>query len=173
MTGLTYPEVGATRDDSLPAGYRHVRRRVEIGRGTAAMAAAATALMTFEFLRRAGLRPVVTASRAAVGVGVTGRFGIGPLRLAAPCRIVWTVDGQDAAGFGYGTLAGHPERGEEAFVVSLDDDVVWFTVRAFSRPDRWYVRAGGPAAHWTQDLVTRRYIAAMHRCVADARPTGD
>ena len=43
---------------------------------------------------------------------------------------------RDPAGFGYGTLPGHPERGEEAFVVGRDDaDGVWFEVpRSAARP---------------------------------------
>ncbi len=169
MTDLTYPEVGATRDDVLPAGYRHVTRRVEIGRGAALMARAGNALMTFEMLRRAGLRPDVSAPRAAVGVAVTGHFGLGPLAIASPCRVVWSVEEKDRAGFGYGTLPGHPERGEEAFVLDRDaQDIVWFTVRAFSRPNRWFMRAAGPVAHLTQDMITRRYLASMRRCAAGA-----
>src|SRR4051794_13042442 len=36
MTGLTYAEVGATREEALPAGYRHVRRHNPLGTGPGA-----------------------------------------------------------------------------------------------------------------------------------------
>ena len=39
--------------------------------------------------------------------------------LAMPCRIVSVIDGQTRWGFAYGTLPGHPEQGEEAFIVSI------------------------------------------------------
>src|SRR5262245_40597893 len=117
MSELTYPEVGATRQERLPDGYRHVRRRVRLGDADV-FAAAATGLMTFAVYRGAGLRPTTSAPRASVGVTVTNRLGVGPFAIAAPCRIVWAVDEPERAGFGYGTLTGHPEIGEEAFLVS-------------------------------------------------------
>jgi uncharacterized protein (UPF0548 family) len=39
--------------------------------------------------------------------------------------VVWTVDEPNRIGFGYGTLQGHPESGEESFVVSREDDDSW------------------------------------------------
>jgi uncharacterized protein (UPF0548 family) len=162
MSELTYPEVGATAQDRLPSGYRHVRRRVRLG-DDEVFAAAATGLMTFAMNRAAGLRPTTSAPRAAVGVTVTSRLGFGPVAIAAPCRIVWTVDEPERAGFGYGTLPGHPEIGEEAFVVARETDGVWFSVVAFSRPGAWYARLGAPVGRWLQDYVTTRYTTAMRR----------
>ncbi|MEK8107370.1 DUF1990 family protein [Micromonospora sp. M12] len=41
--------------------------------------------------------------------------------------------------------------GRGAFEVVRDDDgAVWFEVRAFSLPDRWFTRAGGPAVQVVQ-----------------------
>jgi uncharacterized protein (UPF0548 family) len=74
---------------------------------------------------------------------VAAGLGVGPLRLWAPCEVIWTVTDADEIGFGYGTLPGHPASGEESFVVSIDEaDRVWLTVTAFSRPARWFTRAG-------------------------------
>ncbi len=160
---LTYPEVGATRDPVLPGGYRQIQARARIGVGPRVYAAAARALRGFDMQRQAGLRVRTDSPAAAVGAEVTLGFGIGPLRLWAPCRVLWVVDEPDRYGYGYGTLAGHPESGEESFLVSLADDEVWFEVRAFSRPARWFTRIGGPAGHLVQDLVTDRYRAAVHR----------
>jgi uncharacterized protein (UPF0548 family) len=100
MTEVTYPEVGATERGGLPPGYRHVRVSAEIGTGDATMARATAALLSFELMRRAGLRPEPSAPRAAVGVDVLCRPGIGPLALPVPCRVVWTADESRRAGFG-------------------------------------------------------------------------
>jgi uncharacterized protein (UPF0548 family) len=62
------------------------------------------------------------------------------------------------------TLPGHPERGEEAWLVSLDaQERVWADIRAFSRPRAWYARLGGPVTHALQEHVTNRYVRALAR----------
>ncbi|MFF5175858.1 DUF1990 family protein [Micromonospora sp. NPDC000089] len=142
MSELTYPEAGATRDGPLPAGYHHLRHRVRLPDGS--FAAAADAVLSFRLHRAAGVVMRTDAPRAAPGVRVTPGLGVGPLRVWGPTEVVWVADGDDRAGFGYGTLPGHPERGEEAFLVRRGADGVFFEVTAFSLPARWYVRAAGP-----------------------------
>ena len=144
MPALTYPHVGATERGELPPGWRHVRHRVRLPDGC--FAAAGSAVLGWRLHRAAGIRMDADADRAAPGVRVVGKLGVGPLRLPAPCEVVWAVDGGYRAGFGYGTLPGHPARGEEAFVVSRDAaDRVWFEVVAFSQPAGRIMRAAGPA----------------------------
>jgi uncharacterized protein (UPF0548 family) len=106
----------------------------------------------------AGLRVAASADRVAVG-GVV-RCRLGPLPI--PCRVVWVVDEPDRVGFGYGTLPGHPETGEEAFVVSRDPaGVVTLTVTAYSRPGLLLTRLAGPVGRWGQRLMIRRYARAL------------
>ncbi|GGM27254.1 DUF1990 family protein [Micromonospora yangpuensis] len=144
MTALTYPHVGATRTGALPAGWRHVRHRVRLPAGSFATAGAA--VLSWRLHRAAGIRIDADGPRAAPGVRVTSGLGVGPLRLRAPCEVVWSAADAHRAGFGYGTLPGHPATGEEAFVVSRDDTGrVWFEVIAFSRPQSRLMRAAGPA----------------------------
>jgi uncharacterized protein (UPF0548 family) len=159
---LTYPEVGATRSGVLPSGYHHLRRRMPLGRDV--FGAAGAAVLTWRMHRAVGLRIEATAERAAPGVTVVSGLGVGPVRLSAPCEVVWAVDDDRRAGFGYGTLPGHPERGEEAFLVERDDDGgVWLTVTAFSRPARWYSRAAGPLVVAFQHAYARRCGAVLRR----------
>lgn len=161
MSGPTYPEVGATRG-ALPSGYAHLDRRRTIGRGAGDFARAADAVMTWQVQRRAGLTVRASSERAATGVRVTVRLGVGRLGVDAPCVVVLTVDEPRRRGFAYGTLAGHPEQGEELFLVEHHaDDTVTLTVRAFSRPALWWTRAAGPAARLVQRLVTERYLRAL------------
>ncbi|MHA6764372.1 DUF1990 family protein [Streptacidiphilus sp. PAMC 29251] len=159
MEPFTYREIGATRSGSLPDGYAEVHRRVRLGSGPEVFAAAGEAVLTWRLHRAVGVRPRADADRAAPGVRVTVRMGF----LAAPCAVVWAVDSASEAGFGYGTLPGHPECGEEGFLVQLEQGEVWFTVNAFSRPDRWFTRAGGPLVPLFQKLYVRRCGQVMRR----------
>lgn len=73
------------------------------------------------------------------------RLGLGPISVRAPVRVVYLIDEPTRTGFAYGTLPGHPESGEEAFVVQLQDSgVVTFGITAFSRPATTLARLGGP-----------------------------
>lgn len=163
---LTYPEVGATREGPLPPGYLHVTRHARLGSGAALFRRAADALARWQPERGAGLLVRSDAERAGLGVEFAAGVGAGPLRLWVPCRIVWIVDEPDRYGFGFGTLPGHVERGEESFLLSIDAaGDVWFDIRAFSRPAKWWVKLGAPMARLVQAKVTDRYVAAM-RAVA-------
>jgi uncharacterized protein (UPF0548 family) len=86
---------------------------------------------------------------------------------AVPVRVVYVIDEPLRKGFAYGTLPGHPEQGEEAFVVDFrDDDSVWLTIRAFSRPSSWVFWAGYPIVRLMQQIYTSRYEHALARPIA-------
>ena len=90
-------------------------------------------------------------------------------RPAASCRVVYCTDEAMSFGFAYGTLPGHPERGEESFHVRLDDQgVVSFHVVAFSRPGDLATKLAGPIATSVQSMATRRYIEGIKRYVGSA-----
>lgn len=166
---LTYPEIGATAGQ-LPAGYRHVVRRVPLGQGRAVFDRCSTALMTWEVHRRSGLQVRASASPARRDAVVSQRVGIRSLGIVAPCRVVYVVDEPDRRGFAYGTLPGHPETGEEAFVISWQrDGSVTLELTAFSRPANILSRLGGPVTRLVQDRVTDRYVVAARRIV-DSEP---
>jgi uncharacterized protein (UPF0548 family) len=156
---LTYPEVGATESGRLPAGYGHLRVRRQIGSGRGRFERAADAVMHWGMQRGAGLRVWASSEVAVVGTVVIVRIGF----LPAPCRVVYVVDEPDIRGFGYGTLPGHPESGEERFVVRRDPvtDAVFAEVSAFSRPATWWSRAGGPLATVAQRVIARRYLRGV------------
>jgi uncharacterized protein (UPF0548 family) len=158
---LTYREVGGTRGD-LPAGYRHLTRRVPIGHGRQPFTDAANAVRQWQVQVRAGLKVSASSPAAVPGAVVILGLGIGPLRLDAPCRVVYVVDDRRRSGFAYGTLAGHPESGEEAFMIEHhDDDMVSFTVTAFSRPSTRLAKISGPFARIVQRRITARYLSSL------------
>lgn len=77
-------------------------------------------------------------------------------------QVVWTVEEERRRGFGYATLPGHPETGEEAFVVTLDHDGhVHIDIVAFSNPARWYSRLGAPAVPPLQRFAVAAYARAV------------
>ena len=158
---LTYQEVGQTAG-RLPPGYHHLRRTVTAGSGRDVFAAATQLLFGWQVHRRAGLR--VTPSSATVSLGSVVLLGLGggPLRINAPCRVVYTVEEPGIKGFAYGTLPGHPESGEEAFIVEQrTDGMVIFTITAFSRPARTLTKIAGPIGRSVQGKITGRYLAAL------------
>lgn len=164
---FTYAEHGATRKAALPAGYRHLRRDVPIGEGPETFDRAATALFGWRMHRGAGLG-VLADHPAVPGVPVVIRIGLGRLALNAPCRVVYRMDKPDQRGFAYGTLPGHPESGEEAFVLHLTaGGTVRFRITAFSRPATALARIGGPLTSLAQELVTAAYVRSMREL---ARP---
>jgi uncharacterized protein (UPF0548 family) len=127
-------------------------------------AAAATLLMTWEMHRRSGLTVESSSPRAAVGEVVRLGVRLGPATVLAPGRVVSVIDEARRQGFAYGTLPGHPEQGEESFVLSLlDDETVELAVVAFSRPAVWWSRAGAPVSRWVQRRITARYLAALRQ----------
>jgi uncharacterized protein (UPF0548 family) len=159
---LTYPEVGATAGSEVPAGYGGLERSLVLGTGPEVFERAVTGLLSWQMHRRTGLGLAGNAPTAVTGSCVELFIGRRPFALTAPCRVVYEVTEPRRRGFAYGTLPGHPESGEEAFVVThRDDDQVIFTVRAFSRPATLVARIGGPFARLAQALATRRYLSAL------------
>jgi uncharacterized protein (UPF0548 family) len=111
--------------------------------------------------RRAGLK-VDADGPVAEGRAAVLRLGIGRLVVKAPVRVVHLVDEPRRQGFAYGTLPGHPECGEESFVVEqLADGRVILEITAFSRPASRLARLSGPAGRWVQRRITERYLRAL------------
>jgi uncharacterized protein (UPF0548 family) len=164
---FTYRAVGATRHGALPRGYDHVDREHVVGSGRAAFDRAAAAVLDWSAQRGAGLRVQASGPAGVPGTVVLMTAGLPRLGLDIPCRVVWAVDEPDRRGFGYGTLPGHPESGEESFVVSLrpGGDVV-YTLRAFSRLATPLSRLGGPISHRVQTLALDRYVTTIRRAAS-------
>ena len=163
---LTYPEVGATRRE-LPAGYAHLRHRLLLGHGAEVLNRAEAALLDWQAQSGAGL---VVAADGPVAPDRTVVLGLGrPLALVIPCRVVWTLHTGRRRGFAYGTLPGHPESGEECFVLEhAENDEIWLTIAAFTRPGSLLIRSLGPVGPALQRFYVRRYAVAIRRSVSSA-----
>jgi uncharacterized protein (UPF0548 family) len=168
---LSYGEVGATRTLS-PQGYDIDHNRVQLGAGKAAFEAGCAALRQWKMFPQPWTRifPGAPPIREEQVVALLAR-AMGFYWLNA-CRIVYVVQEDKPVkrfGFAYGTLPSHVERGEERFVIEwLEDDSVWYEIRAFSRPRYWMVRLGYPIARRLQRRFARDSKAAMISAVAEA-----
>jgi uncharacterized protein (UPF0548 family) len=159
---LSYADVGGTAGE-LPTGYHHVRRWRVLPAGTQ-FEATARALMQWQVQVRSGLRVEASNPIATLGTDVVMRLGVGRFSIAAPCRVIRVVDERDRRGFAYGTLAGHPESGEESFSVThLANGDVRFDIVAFSLPRTRLARVGGPVTPAVQRFVTNRYLRSLDR----------
>lgn len=86
----------------------------------------------------------------------------GALGVRAPVRVVYVIDEPRRKGFAYGTLPGHPESGEESFIVDQrDDGTVWLTVTQFSRPSNGWWWSVYPVLRAFQAIYMRRYLRAL------------
>ncbi len=79
------------------------------------------------------------------GTVVLMRWGVGFLSLRIPCRVVEVIDEPRRKGFAYVTLVGHPESGEEQFLLErLDDGSITFTITVVSKPASTLAKLGAP-----------------------------
>lgn len=157
---LTYAEV----DRPVvvpPVGFAHFSRTRPIA-ASIDFGVAGRALMTWQVQARSGLRILASSLEVELGAVVIMRLGIGAVALSIPCRVVDVIDEPDRQGFSYGSLPGHPESGEESFILHrAADGVTTFTVSAFSRPASRLARLGGPLTTAMQRFMTGKYLHAL------------
>jgi uncharacterized protein (UPF0548 family) len=86
--------------------------------------------------------------------------------------VVYTVEEADRREFAYGTLPGHPEQGEEAFMVMIrSTGDVRIRIRAFSRPASLLAKSGRRPTRMIQEHATDRYVDAIqHLAQRDTNP---
>jgi uncharacterized protein (UPF0548 family) len=158
----SYSEVGATSNSSLPAGYRLDHYERQLGSDENVFERAVEALRGWKAHAGAGVEVVPGDARVTVGATVLLLIKAAGLWAVAPFRVVYVVDEPDRFGFAYGTLAGHPERGEVAMIVERHHrDGVVFRIVSFSRTVDPVARFGAAVTRLFQRRVSDRYVAAL------------
>jgi uncharacterized protein (UPF0548 family) len=157
---LTYAPAGCTLDGTAPVSLTRREWSTTFGSGHD-FALAVDALSHWKVQEHAGL-VVRSDGPMAVGTNVAMSAGLPIGFIDVTCRVVAVVDEPDRFGFAYGTLSVHPERGEEAFIVSRSAEGFRFDVTAVSRPASRLVRIASPVAHRLQAAATDRYLGAMN-----------
>ncbi|QWC85370.1 DUF1990 domain-containing protein [Nocardioidaceae bacterium] len=161
---LTYDTVGATTPGGppVPSGWHSFAHERVLERRD--LQDLAEELFAWRMQEHSGLRAASSEVPLVEGTVVVLRLGVGALSLRIPCRVVAVHRSGEEAWFAYGTLPGHPERGEERFGIRRRDDgaVVAYVV-AFSRPASVLTRLGGPATRAFQRVMAHRYLRALDR----------
>jgi uncharacterized protein (UPF0548 family) len=162
---FAYPEVGATSNDQSLPGYANDRNRVLLGKGEAVYLAACDALRQWRMFPGgwAWIEPKGAPQQAGQNMAMVAKV-MGMYWLNG-CRIVYTLNGTGPDrrfGFAYGTLPDHAECGEERFSIEwLEDDTVWYDLKAFSQPRHWLTRMFNPVARWYQQRFVRESLKKM------------
>lgn len=160
---LTYEGAGRTRTVPPPHGYTSFTETRKL-RATTDFESAAQALMSWQVQIRAGLHVAASTMQIVESAVCVMTLGRPPFGLTIPCKVIYIIAAPDERGFAYGTLPGHPESGEEAFILRRDaDGAAHFTITAFSRPATLLAKIGGPLTRQCQRAMTRRYLNAMDR----------
>ncbi|WP_427134277.1 DUF1990 family protein [Pseudarthrobacter sp. S9] len=169
---LNYEGIGTTEHGPAPADVECLISQAYVGDGLAAYRRAVQGMLTWQLQKRAGLRVRAESDVVVPGTRVVSGFGVGPFRIDAPCEVVWVRrpvpgDGPQSAGFGFGTLPGHPVRGEEAFEIFIDEkDMVTIKITAFGVPSNRFYAAGGTVAKRARRRITSRYIRSAQELAA-------
>lgn len=159
---VTYPEIGATRGGELPVGYRADRYERRLGVGKGSFEKAVAAMLQWETHTGAGVRVHPKDARIAEGETVLFVFDVLGVSVIAPCRVVYVDETVDSFTAAYGSLPGHPERGEVAMTARRDaDGVVTGRIVSFSRTIDPLARAALPVTRLVQKRVTARYLEAL------------
>ncbi|WP_307815643.1 DUF1990 family protein [Myceligenerans indicum] len=150
-----------------PDGWRAYERTVRLGSGTDLWNTASTAALSWGIKTRSGFTvdpPLEEGRVARQGERYWLLARIGPIHVREPVEVVATVTSSRRAALAYGTLTGHPVSGEEAFIVSRDDDGnVSLTLRSLTRAGRGPWRALFPVILIAQRIYRRRYLRALRR----------
>jgi uncharacterized protein (UPF0548 family) len=162
----TYPVAGASADRGEGDGFRRHHYEARLGEGLATYRRAVEGLQTWRAHGVAGIGVYPSEEPVRRGDTVVVTLGARFLALAAPCRVVAVIDEPARWGFTYATLPGHPEQGEESFVVGLEaDGSVRFRIDVVSRPGDRLVRLAGGAGRAAQAAGSRAYLRALQRYV--------
>jgi len=163
---FSYPDAGASRGVP-PTGYRSINESIVAGHGEEAFARLVNGILGWYVHRDSGVRVLAAAPVIAAGVDVAlGAKSAGAF-IVMTCRVVYVVDEPRRKGFGYGSLPGHPEAGEESFVAELNDDqTVTFTVGGFSRPGTVFTTMVSPIARILAGRAIHRYLQAAKAIAA-------
>jgi uncharacterized protein (UPF0548 family) len=161
--GFSYPDVGST-NGTLPQSYTVDRNRIKLGSGAQVFRDAADCLRAWQMFKLGWVDVFPASARIRDGqvVAVVVRhFGFWSMNA---CRIVYVFQDDRRFGFAYGTLQEHAEQGEERFSIEwLEDDSVWYSILAFSKPRKWQARIARPLSRMLQKKFAHDSLGAMRR----------
>ena len=145
-------------------GYDHDQNKILLGSGPEVWVAAKEAIKQWAMFPDGWCRiyyqnPIF--QKGDIVVMNARAFGVWWLNAA---RILYVLDDDKNFGFAYGTLPNHVETGEELFQVSRNEqDEVYYSVTAFSRPRFWALRWTYPLSRHFQRRFVKDSLQKMKR----------
>lgn len=163
----SYPEIGATQSTNYPNGYTIDHNQIELGSNDKTFERAREALKSW--LPQQATKIGVHPKSAKLKPDESFLLAIVELPffvIAAPSRVVYLIDEEHRFGYAYGTLKGHPERGEVRFLVQREmHGQVVFQVDSFSKRSSRLVKLARPIARRIQIRATQIYLSSMREFV--------
>ncbi len=166
---FTYMEVGKSKTDEQVNGFDNDFNKIYLGSGKKVYSAACQAIRNWSTFPGGWITirpqnvPIESGQTVVMVAKIMGLYWLNA------CRIVYILNKQGNVrkyGFAYGTLPQHVEKGEELFCVEwLEDDSVWYSIRAFSRPRFWLVRLTYPLARYFQKKFVKESMRSMQKAV--------
>jgi uncharacterized protein (UPF0548 family) len=156
----SYPEVGRSLGESLPADYISVSKNKIIGL-PANFEQLVSRVLHWEAQTESGVKIFPADSEAVFGSTTLLVLNLGPIQMIAPCRVVSVLQEPDRRGFAYGTLPGHPECGEQSIVIERHPEYLIVKLSSFSRPASPLARISGSLGRRVQSVFSERYVNAL------------
>lgn len=145
-----------------PASYDYDENKVLLGSGKEVFERARQAIRQWQMFPTAWTQVFPAQVPIEVGQQVAVCFRLLGCWWWNASEIVYTINEAHRFGFAYGTLPGHVEMGEERFMVEIDQqEQVWYSIKAFSRPAYSLVRLAYPFARSQQRRFVRDSMAQM------------
>ncbi|NNN20893.1 MAG: DUF1990 domain-containing protein [Acidimicrobiales bacterium] len=156
-------------DPAVITGYgsSHIRKSIQIGTNKRAFNKAVSALSSWDVHRGCGMKilsdnPVVSINS---NVLIVAPIFLG--HITALCRVTGLTKNDRHWGFKYCTLPHHVETGEEEFLLEMrNDETVWFTIEAHSKPSNTLVALLYPIPNLLQQRATNDYLKSMQRILS-------
>lgn len=166
-TPVNFEHLGTTRTE-CPSGFAVNHHRVCLGHGREAFERARQAIRDWKMFDLDWIQLCWPDTPIDEGSVVAILFRVFGVWQGGACRIVYTIDEAgdvDRFGFAYATIHGHPECGEERFLVEWNhaDDSVWYDLMSYSRPATLLVRLGSWYARRAQKRFALGSLDAMTR----------
>lgn len=172
---LSYDAVGCTREEPAKvAGFSRDHERVLLGKGEEVFRRAGRAIREWRMMPPSVVQPCPAGTPIDEGAMTANLFRAWSLGgwLTLPTRILYLVDDRRdhflRSGFGYGTVQGHWEHGEERFLAlwNQEDDTVWYDLLVYSRPRHPLARLAYAYTRYEQGRFRRLSGEEMKRHVS-------
>lgn len=160
--GFNYTERHKTLRAEKVKGYDNDALSGVIGYGEAAFAEAKTMLIQWQMFPAKWTKIFSESDDVQVGTNVILYAKFLGVWWKNTSRVVYIIDEPNRFGFAYGTLTKHLEKGEELFLLEINDkNELIYTIKAFSTPYHWIAKLCYPIMRYLQGKFRKDSLMQM------------